>query len=100
MQSEKIFDLSDIKDLPDHLKKEVKPSGYKSETLQLLSLFDMKEQLTVDELIVGMYRKIGQFGTIRDRRWIKAALYRLEKRGKVKRVKNNKNVYQKIIDKN
>jgi hypothetical protein len=87
-----IFDLSDLDDMPNDLKKEVRRLGIRRDTVNLLSLFDIKQHLTIDEIIVGMMRK---YGVKKKRLWVSSTIYNLKRREMIKDVEGEKKVYQK-----
>lgn len=56
------FDLTNIDDFPKEVKKNICSSNIKNNgslSLSIISLFDDKETLTINEIIVGLYRKYG-----------------------------------------
>jgi hypothetical protein len=80
-----IFDLNNLNDLPDDVKKQIAPLGLKKDTEMFISLFDIKEQLTVDEIIVGMMRKYNSW-----------TVYNLKCRKIIKEVDDKKKTYEKV----
>jgi hypothetical protein len=89
-----IFD-EDISDLDTELlnilsltaKKETR---FQQDTLNCLSLFDVKQPLTLDQLILGMARK---FNVYKSRGWMYNFTKRLIKKGILQKI--NKNSYIK-----
>jgi hypothetical protein len=87
-----IFNLDRVDDLPDSCKKELKLVNIRDEGMMLLGLFDIKNPLSFDEIIVGLYRLNKLEKT---RTWVSATLYNLSKKGLVKKIKGKKGVYEK-----
>lgn len=87
------FDLNNLDDLPDEVKKEVSLLGLRKDTERLLSLFDIKNQLTIDEIIVGMSRK---YGMNKKRNWVSSTVYNLKRRKTIKEIDGKKKIYEKI----
>lgn len=52
-----IFDLENTNDLPNSLNMNLKKNKFKGNAYLILSLFDIKPILTVDEIMVGLFRK-------------------------------------------
>jgi hypothetical protein len=71
--SNNIFDTQNIHDLPEFLKNQLK-KGYGKDTEKLLSLFDLKETLNIDEIIVGLFRK---YQLEKNRVWVTSTAYNL-----------------------
>ena len=73
MSESKIFDLFDTSDLPDNLKndlKRIKRSETEERIINLLRLAD--EDLSLNQLQVGYYRK---YGEVKERRKLTTKLY-------------------------
>lgn len=78
-----IFDLDDLSDLPKSVRERVFRAIYGANTGNVLSLFKIKHTLTIDEIIVGLYRTAS---TEKSRAWVNSCVYNLTKRGLLKRV--------------
>lgn len=87
-----IFDLHDVSDLPEKHRDELKLLSIREDAQKLLSLFDIKPRLSIDEIIVGLYRA---HKMEKAREWVSATLYNLSKKGLIAKVKGTKGVYEK-----
>jgi len=83
-----IFDVSSVDDLPQELKKELKKKNLNANDGKILELFFDKNDLTIDEILIGLYRK---HKVIQKRSWVSNRLFSLSKAGKIKKVR--KGVY-------
>lgn len=83
LNSDKLFDLKNLDDLPEDVKKEVAPLGLRKDTEMLLSLFDIKNQLSIDEIVVGLMRK---HGLKKKRSWVSSTIYNLKRRNIIKKI--------------
>jgi hypothetical protein len=88
-----IFDLNNLDDLPEDVRKEVAPLGLRKDTEMLLSLFDIKNQLSIDEIVVGLMRK---HGLKKKRSWVSSTIYNLKRREIIKESDGNKKFYEKV----
>lgn len=77
--NENIFDLSDLTDVPADVLKEIMTA---KSTGLLMSLFNYKERLTIDEIVVGLIRK---YNIKIKRIWVTSTMYNLQKRGFIKK---------------
>jgi hypothetical protein len=84
--AEDVFNLFDLSDLPEKIVDRI----VQVETRRILSLFEIKKRLSVDEVIVGLYRahKIEK-----SRGLVSSHLYALSKRKLIKKV--GKGLYEK-----
>jgi hypothetical protein len=87
MAKKDIFDLNEVEDLPDFCKKQLKLINIHIHTQRLLELFALKSELTVDEIVVGMYRK---YGLEKTRVWVSSTLYNLKRRDLIKKIDKEK----------
>jgi len=87
-----IFDLKDTSDCPD-LK--LKLLNIRLRTKNLLSLFDIKSPLSIDEILVGLFRK---YDVIEKRSWVNYTLYNLSNKGYVIKLPKTKGVYERLKD--
>jgi len=87
-----IFDLSAIDDLPKKCAEELRLINIGKETKAVLDLFDIKNRLSIDEIIVGLYRLHKLEKT---RTWVSSTLYNLSRKELVKKVEGTKGEYQK-----
>lgn len=90
MMDKNIFNISDVSDIPDACRKSLKGKNIRDDSQKLLSLFEMKEELSIDEIIVGMYRL---FNIEKTRTWISSTLYNMGRKKLVK--KSSKGRYVK-----
>lgn len=88
-----LFDLNNLEDLPEELGKELAYLRSRQNTKKLLSLFDIKNQLSVDEMLVGMVRK---YGVKKERSWFLSTISNLKHRKIIKQVDGKKKVYEII----
>lgn len=89
---EDIFSLENTDSLPEEVKSQIYVNSLKKGSKMLLELFSIKSELSIDEIIVGYYRK---FDLIKSRTWVSSNLYNLSKKGMIYKVKGKKGVYKK-----
>jgi len=87
------FDLKNIEDIPNNLKKELKLNRISSHSKKLLSLFEKKNILCIDEIIVGLYRL---YKLEKTRTWVSYTLYNLNKKINIIKSPNKKGYYEKL----
>ncbi len=92
-ENENIFDLEDIGDLPESTVKQLRRLGLRKNTQLLLELFEIKSQLSIDEILVGLRRKYDIKAT---RGWVSSTIYNLKRRDLLKRVDGEKKRYEKV----
>lgn len=92
LMSDEIFNLEKIDDLPEKCVKELKLLNIRDDTKQLLALFERKKRLSIDEIIVGLYRLHKLEKT---RTWVSATLYNLSRKDLVKKITGTKGEYEK-----
>lgn len=81
-----IFDVSNIDDISDEVKAQltkVKSSPSFISINQILELFTIKTTLSIDEFIVGIYRK---YKVVKKRDWVANRLSVLSRNNKIKRI--------------
>lgn len=90
MHDEKIFNLITVEDLPADVKHNIsraipKKQKPRPNTMQnrIASLFSIKEILTINEIIVGLYRK---YDVIKGRASVISCLYTLCRSNKIKKI--------------
>lgn len=93
MSKKYIFDLRKTDDIPDFCKKNLKLLNITDETMRLLNLFDIKNPLSVDEIIVAIYRL---YKNEKSRAWVTSTLYNLTRKNVIKKSKVKKGYYEKI----
>lgn len=97
MYKENIFDIKNTEDLPEDIKKNIRKIGdgreINEDTKRLMKLFDLKNPLSIDEIIVSLYRL---HGIQKDRRWICYTINNWVTRGVFRPEKGKKGVYKKI----
>lgn len=86
---EELFDLKNVTDIPETLQ--LKIHNLSATTDKILKLFAIKAELSIDEILVGLYRK---YKIERSRNWISATLYNLKKRDYILKVNGKKGVYK------
>lgn len=95
MKENNRFNTDYMGDLPASIIKELKggmkPRGFGERSLQLLELFKLKKTLTMEEIIVGMFRT---YQVEVKRVWVTSALYRLKAKELIKKVKGKKSTYE------
>lgn len=94
-----IFDLEKSDDLPSSVKLNIK--GYNAKKLsehsiKLIELFEIKKTLSVDEIIVGLYRK---FNIQKTRVWVSTTAYNLIRANILKKHKLRNYVTYELIHK-
>lgn len=77
MSFENIFDIQDTSDVNDEYKKSLFVDGIKSDTKKVLELFNMKDELSIDQIGIALYRS---HGIQKTRKWILATLNNLMRR--------------------
>lgn len=82
------FDTKNKNDLSSFVLSQLKKNK-NNDTYKLLSLFDSGLSLSVDQLIVGFYRK---YGTVKERKWFIYTLYNCKNEVEKKQNKWNKRV--------
>lgn len=85
--NEDIFKITE--DLPDDVKNSLKKLH--STTSRILALFEIKNILSVDEIIVGIYRR---YNTLLTRTNVSSTLQKLKNRNKIKY--KERGVYEKV----
>jgi len=87
-----VFELGDITDIPDDLKSNLKTmESTCPKTSNILKLFEIKSELTIDEILVGLYR---MFGHKKTRVWVSSSLYNLSRKKMV--TKSDSGVYKRL----
>lgn len=79
---EDIFDTKNILYIPVSLKNQLSGLRHSKQTKELLSLFKIKNRLTIDEILVGLYRK---YKRQQSRVWVTYTAYNLTRKGIIKR---------------
>lgn len=90
MSEENIFNARIIDDLPESLQEQVWLAGRTHDTKRLVSLFDIKQELTLAEILIGMFRK---FGIEKQKKWAVANIHNLIGAGIL--VRTGKGLYRK-----
>jgi hypothetical protein len=96
MGKNKIFDLEDLKDLPDSVKTILNVHSLGMESTFLLNLFKIKKQLSINEIIVGLYRN---HGLIKTRSWVSSTLYNLHRKNLVEKIGNKRTDCYQLVKK-
>jgi len=91
MNDNELFDTNNISDLGENIVSELKLSKMNSGDQQLMELFSIKPQLTIDQIIIGIFRK---FGVEKKRGWVTSRLYSLVKKGKLQKVEGINGSYE------
>lgn len=84
-QAKDIFDLSNLDDLPDGVKKHLRLLNFRKHSYIIAKLFEEQNCLTLDQVIVALYRK---HKIIKDRKAAICALYYLQKRNFLNKLKD------------
>lgn len=95
MINKDIFDLKMLEDIPESFAKELRLINIRKETKYLLDLFDIKNKLSIDEILVGLYRS---HKIVKERSWISSTLYNLTRAKLIKKVKGKKGIYRKPLE--
>ncbi len=88
-----LFQLQQIDDLPPEMVDEIKMLAlrrHKTTVTKLLSLFQLKNPLTLEEACVGFFRK---FGIAKSMKWVSQALSSLKHQKVIYSEKNGKVIY-------
>ncbi len=93
MSDTSVFDINKTDDLPESCKKNLKLLNMRDETKKLLDLFEIKNKLSIDEILVALYRlhKIEK-----TRSWVSSTLYNLSRKNLIKRIDGTKGDYEKF----
>ena len=86
--SDAIFDIDNLNDVSQEIKEQLRKKRKIADSI--LNLFKIKNQLSIDEIIVGLYRK---YKLAPNRLSIANQLYRLHKDGLIKKVHGAKGIY-------
>jgi hypothetical protein len=90
-----LFDLDNIKDAPEDVKSELKFPKAVSTPTQILELFAIKDTLSVNEIIIGLYRK---FKIKKARSTVALTVTRLRSQGIIKKAKGVAGSYTLVKD--
>jgi len=93
MNERDVFDLNNIEDIPDSTKNQLRINMIREGAQNLLLLFNIKEELSIDEIIVGFSRKYKEEKT---RSWVSSNLHNLSKKNLIEKVNGKRGVYRKI----
>ena len=91
MDEKDIFSFHDIKDIPDDVRKETKALRRDGDIDLICKLFEIKSPLSLDEILVGLYRK---FKIQKERKWLMSAMHRASRSGMVERADGKRGVYK------
>jgi len=88
-----LFDLKNTKDLPKGVVAQISKSAGRpaNKTRAMLELFDLKDCLSTDEIIVGLYRK---YGIKRTKKALHTVIHHLIKKGTLKKL--HRGCYAKV----
>ena len=90
--SEKLFDIFNLDDLPDEMKREVENKRMDEFERKILELFELaKRPLLIDEVMVGLYRG---YGIQKNHRQVMNKLYQMSQGNTAKIETSKKGVYQ------
>lgn len=84
-EEKNIFNLKEINDLPKNVSKEIKINKRHDVARKLLSLFDIKKELSINEILVGLYRV---YKIVKTRIWVSSTLYNLKRSNIIKNITN------------
>lgn len=87
-----IFDLNEISDLSPGCKNQLKLVKTLDELECVLDLFVLKNELTINEILVGLYR---QYNLEKSRFWVSGTLQRLKRK---KLIASNRGIYTRIYE--
>ncbi len=91
MKNNPIFDMKNIYDIPEGLRNYLSKSKEKTYKDMLLSLFDIKKELTRQEMIVGLIR---DYKLDKSQQWFSNLISQHMRRGNIKRIETN--LYEKV----
>lgn len=90
--SENLFDMFNLDDLPEDMKKEVVSKRMDEFERKILELFELaKRPLLIDEVMVGLYRG---YGIQKNHRQVMNKLYQMSQGNTAKIETSKKGVYQ------
>jgi len=83
--------------LPDDVKKQLKRSGAITRThySYVLTLFDHKSELSIDDIILGLYNI---YQVKRSRSWVRCAMYFMRAASRVSQAPGKRGLYIKLGD--
>ena len=87
-----LFDIFNTDDLPQEVKQEIKKSVVSMDS-KYLELVKLKEDISVNEMVVALYRK---YGIVKRYNTVYVALYDLHKKGLIAYDKN-KRVFNSLV---
>ena len=73
--------------------KATKLINVRDDAQHLLDLFSVKSELSIDEIIVGLYRNNG---LEKSRTWVSSTLYNLKRKNLIKKTDNKKGLYTRV----
>ncbi len=89
----KMFDLENIDDVTNGCKANLKLNNLKGDTKKLFDLFEKKNILSIDEILVALNR---DHKLEKKRSWVSNTLYNLAQKELVKKVIGEQGVYEKV----
>jgi len=87
-----IFDLSDITDISKKVELNLVGLRIHKKTKKLLDLFNIKTSLSIDEILVALYRL---YRIEETREWVSSTLYNLSRKNLVKKHKIIRGFYER-----
>jgi hypothetical protein len=81
--NEALIDTTNLDDIPNDLKNELKKRGLNGSDEKILSIISEFTQLSIDEMLIGLFRK---YNISKKRTWLANRLFVLSKLNKVKKV--------------
>lgn len=95
MNKDEIFCMTNTEDLPKEVKKELRAieGSKKIITKLIIQLFLIKSPLSVDEILIGLYRvhKI-----VKTRSWLSSSLFHLKSHGVIENAPEKRGVYKLV----
>lgn len=86
-----IFDLDDISDITKFTRKQLKLiTNLNQKDKNILALFEKKNRLTMNEIIVGLFR---MYDIEVKRTWVANRLYALSQTEKIKKIPGKRGTY-------
>lgn len=86
-----IFDLTITNDLPPELQKTINRKTNRPITGIIIDLFNIKSRLSLNEILVGLYRK---HNILHPKGWLANHIYNLKKRNIL--VRNEDGTYSRV----
>lgn len=91
LKMNEIFNFKETRDIPDSLLKQINIFKIREDSQKLFHLFKLKQKLSIDEVLIGLYRL---YGIQKTRVWVSSTLYNLSRKKLVKKVEGENGTYK------